>query len=347
MDGEHEHRRRSTALGVVGAIAGTAAVVAAPTAGASSTAATASGTTAKAATNGTGPASPLAAGTYESCTALFGLTEKNAASWVLLDVQATRPITPPVSIGPELRAVVTVSGGAGEADVECEADTPAWTTEPGWLAYVQGQRGVPDLSTITGRYPYPGGPGFAIPVVDRSYAPTVGVNLLTDPITVSGASVRFETDATRFSVVGGSPQQLLGLSPSAGADDALARALAIDPSFSGTVLACQSLPTTATDEAITAAVAALGTVWGIDVDAVFPPASAGLDDRCIALDQAQSYYFGTATRSLTVGATATVTVEPPPAPPTTSTSTSSSTTTTTAPDGVAAGAAVVAPTFTG
>jgi hypothetical protein len=344
MDGEHEHRRRSTALGVIGAIAGTAAVVAAPTPAASAGAG--DGAAAPAAATGGRAASPLAAGTYESCTALFGLTQKNAASWVLIDVQANRPITPPVTIGPELRAIVTVSGGAGQADVECEADTPAWTTEPGWLDYVKAQRAVPDLTTITGRYPYPGGPGYAIPVVDRSYTPTVGVNLLTDPITVSGASVRFETAATRFSVVGGSPQTLLGLSPAAGADAALASALAIDPSFSDTVLACQSLPTTTTDEAITAAVAALGTVWGIDVDAVFPPASPGLDDRCVALEQAQSYYFGTATRSLTVGATATVTVEPPPPPTNTSTSTTSSTTTTSL-DGAAAGAVVVAPTFTG
>jgi hypothetical protein len=177
--------------------------------------------------------------------------------------------------------------------------------------------------------------------VGTSYVPTDTVNLLTENITVTGASVRFLDNSPRFSIVSGSPQDLQNLDWPTGTDNAFEQVLAIDPDFASTRTLCQSLPTAATPEAITAAGAALGSVWGIDVDAAFPPASSSLDDRCIALDQAQSYYFNTATRSLIVGATAAVTIATPPGPTTTTTST----TTTTVSD--VAAADEVTPTFTG
>lgn len=331
-------------IGVVGALAGTTALAAASTSG---SVAAAQPVTDDASSSGvTTSATPTAdAGVYESCTAMFGLAQKDSASWVQFDVQSNRPISPPVTVGPELQAIVTVHGSAAEADVECEADVPAWSTEDEWLEYVRVQRGVATLDTITGRYPYPGGPGYAIPGVGTTYGPIDTVNLLTENITVTGASVRFLDNSTRFSIVSGSPQDLQNLDWPTGADDARQRVLAIDPDFDATVALCQSLPTTATSEAITAAAAALGSVWGIDVDAQFPPASSSLDDRCLALDEAQGYYFGNATRSLTVGATAAVTIEPPPEPTTTTTSTPTSTTTTAPPD--VATADEVTPTFTG
>lgn len=161
---------------------------------------------------------------------------------------------------------------------------------------------------------------------------------------MSGAAVRFLESSPGFSVVSGSPQDLTNLDWTVGADDALQQVLAIDPGFSDTLARCQSFPVTATPEAVTAAVTALGSVWGIDVDVVFPPATSSVDDRCRKLDEAQGYYFNTAARSLTVGATATVTVEPPP-PPTTSTT--STTTTSTSSSAAVAAADEVIPTFTG
>jgi hypothetical protein len=340
MKADNDSRRLLTrGLGVVGAIAGTTAAVASTTSPAVASVPTGptDGVSGGVTTSTTiGAATP--SGAFESCTAMFGLAHKNDASWVRFDVHANQPVTPAVTIGPELQAVVTVHGAPSEADVECEADVATWTSVAEWLDYVRVQRDVPDLTTITGRYPYPGGPGYAIPVVDRSYAPGV-TNHLTAPITVSGASVRFVANSTRFSVVGGSPQDLHNLAPSSGAAAARAQVLAIDPSFDATVTLCQTLPSTATSGAITTAVAALGSVWGIDVDAVFPPASPSIDDRCTALNDAQSYYFATATKSLTVGTMATVTIEPA-TPPTTAT-----TSTTVAPPPAAA--AVVTPAFTG
>jgi hypothetical protein len=259
---------------------------------------------------------------------MFGLTQKDTASWVLFDVEANEPIDPPVTIGDELQAVVTVEGQPGQADVECEADVPTWTDEAGWLEFVRVQRNAFSLDTIDGRYPYPGGPGYAVPSVGHSFTAGVGGNLLTEDITVAGASVRFETDATRFTVVSGSPQDLENLAWEVGSDLALDAVLAIDPDFEDTLEQCRELPPTATPEALDAAVAALGSVWGIDVDEAFPPASSSVEDRCLALDEAQAYYFNTAARSLTVGWSATVVLEETPPPTTTTTSTSTSTTTT-------------------
>jgi len=327
-------------IGAVGAIAGTTAVVAGPSTGA---VAAAEPQRADPVPARTVSASPTATpGTYESCTALFGLAAKDQASWVQFDVVENRPVTPPVTIGTDLQAIVTVHGGDGQADVDCEADVPAWTTEAEWLEFVRVQRGASNLDTITGRYPYPGGPGYAIPGVGTTYSPGVA-NHLTEAITVKGASVRFLEDSVDFSVVSGSPQDLTNLSRTDGSAAAKARVVALDADFDDTVQRC-AVPVTATPEAVTAAVAALGSVWGIDVDEMFPPASSSIEDRCATFGEAQLYYFATATRALTVGATATVTVEPPP-PPTTSTTTTvpSPTPSTTA----AAAADQVAPAFTG
>jgi hypothetical protein len=341
MHVDSEFRRSlSRGIGVVGAIAGTTAVVAATSPGTVAAAQPGhDGAPSSGATTGATPAA--VPGTYESCTAVFGLTQKNSASWVQFDVVANGPITPPVTIGGDLQAIVTVHGTSGAADVECAADVPTWSTEAEWLEFVRVQRGVGSLDTITGRYPYPGGPGYAIPGVGTTYV--VGSsNLLTEAITVSGASVRFVESSPGFSVVSGSPQDLQNLAWSAGSDESLQRVLAIDPDFTDTLTRCRATPVTASPDAIAAAVAALGSVWGIDVDAVFPPTSPSIADRCSALDQAQSYYFATAVRSLTVGSTATVTVEPPPPP-----STSTTATTSTTPSAAVAAGAEIMPTFTG
>jgi hypothetical protein len=332
-------RTLTRGLGVVGALAGSTAVVAATTSGGVAAAQPGQGD-APTATGATGATPTAAPGTYQSCTALFGLTQKGTASWVMYDVVENRPVTPPVTIGGDLQAIVTVHGGVGQADVECEADVPAWTTGSQWLDFVAQQR-APSVPRA-GAYPYPGGPGYAIPGVGTTYTPNGAVNLLTDAITVSGASVRFLESSPAFSIVSGSPQVLTNLSWAAGSDDALQQVLAIDPGFSDTVDQCGTTPGAVDPAALTAAVAALGEVWGVDVDALFPPASPSVTDRCLALGDAQAYFFATATRSLSVGATATVTVEPPP-PPTTSTSTTS--TSTTQPAAVAADQVV--PSFTG
>lgn len=178
MDVDSEARRPLVrGIGVVGAIAGTTVVVAATTSGSFAAVQPGQhdGESPGAATGATPAAAP---GTYESCTAMFGLAEKDSASWVLFDVLENQPVTPPVTIGPDLQAIVTVHGGPGEADVECEADVPSWSTEDEWLEYVKVQRGVGSLTTITGRYPYPGSPGYAIrglvrptPSVPRTSSP--------------------------------------------------------------------------------------------------------------------------------------------------------------------------------
>lgn len=342
MKADNESRRLVTrSLGVVGAIAGTTAVVASgtSTAVASTQPRHPDGVSGGITTN-IPVGSTTSSGTYESCTAMFGLAHKNDASWVKFDVHANQPLTPAVTIGPELRAIVTVHGAPSDADVECAADVPTWTNDAEWLEFVRVQRNLPDLSTITGHYPYPGGPGYAIPIKDQTYTATPSLNELTADITVSGASVRFETDSTRFSVVAGSPQELKNLSPTEGSNAALAAIMAIDPSYSATLAACQNDPSSTDDAAITAAVTALGTVWGIDVDEMYPPASSSLADRCTAFDNAGSSFYFTMSRLLTVGTTATVTVEPPP-------TTATATTSTTAPPTPAVAADVVAPTFTG
>lgn len=126
----------------------------------------------------TGALSPQvvpAPGTYESCTAYFGLYKDNS-DLVSYDVKTEGPVSPDPVIGTNLIPILTVQTSGGE--VQCIPEL-GWTDQDSWAIYL-------DWSTDT--FTYPGSGYHLIPRVGGTFDSLGGV------VTVSGTSIRFETD---------------------------------------------------------------------------------------------------------------------------------------------------------
>ena len=273
-----------------------------------------------------GPRPPPTPGTYESCTALFGLTAKDSASWVMFDVVENRPITPPVTIGGDLQADRDRARRRrrGRRRVRGRRARPGPPRRSGSTS--SRPAGRADARRHHRSLPVPRRPRVRHP--RRRHGPTPpthGVNLLTDPITVSGASVRFLESSTRLldreRLAPGPHQPLAGPPVPTTPSTRCWRSTRTSATPSWRARPPGRRRPRRGHRRRRRPRRGVGHRRRCRVPAGERRAST---DRCAALDQAQSYYFGTATRSLTVGATATVTVEPPP-PPTTSTTSTSTT----------------------
>ena len=78
------------------------------------------------------PQAVPAPGTYESCTAYFGLVKGNS-DLVSYDVQTVGPVSPDPVLGSNLVPVLTVQGGGGE--VQCIPEL-GWTDEGTWIDWI-------------------------------------------------------------------------------------------------------------------------------------------------------------------------------------------------------------------
>jgi hypothetical protein len=121
----------------------------------------------------------LGTGTYESCTALFGLTDKSNANYVVITVEGSA--SPRPVVGEDLIPVLTLAGSAPGGETECVPEV-GFDDEASWVDYVSPPGPIdPELETlIAALFPYPGGTGYLVP------NNTPG---LVQPIT---SSIRFE-----------------------------------------------------------------------------------------------------------------------------------------------------------
>jgi hypothetical protein len=184
---------------VVGGLAATAglATVAAPLA------ADVAGATDAGGNPGTGatPQAIPAPGTYESCTAYFGLT-KGFSDLVSYDVKTEGPVSPAPVIGTNVIPILTVQTSGGE--VQCIPEL-AWTDEATWTSWVGFGAAL---------FTYPGSGYYLIPS-------TYGAELDTPdgPVVPLSTSIRFETSIEGASVTwtpAGPPATETGWQPFAG-----------------------------------------------------------------------------------------------------------------------------------
>ena len=121
----------------------------------------------------------LGTGTYESCTALFGLTDKSNANYVVITVEGSASPLPVV--GEDLIPVLTLAGSAPGGETECVPEA-GFDDAASWLDFVSPPGPInPELETlIAALFPYPGAAGYLVP------NDTAG---LVPPIT---AAIRFE-----------------------------------------------------------------------------------------------------------------------------------------------------------
>ena len=96
-------------------------------------------------------------GTYESCTAMFGLTTKETASYVTFAVEGAAAPLP--GIGDGLTAVLTVDDGSSAQECMLEE---GFASEAEWFEYLGGAGGAPGPFVVAG-FPYPGVPGYLVP----------------------------------------------------------------------------------------------------------------------------------------------------------------------------------------
>jgi hypothetical protein len=121
-------------------------------------------------------------GTYESCTAMFGLTTKETASYVTFAVEGAAAPLP--GIGDGLTAVLTVDDGSSAQECMLEE---GFASEAEWFEYLGGAPGP----IAADGFPYPGVPGYLVPnfgafttdsVAPVSVAPTLTLRVeATDP----------------------------------------------------------------------------------------------------------------------------------------------------------------------
>lgn len=124
------------------------------------------------------------AGTYESCSALFGFTDKSNANYVTFNVAGTAAPLP--GIGQGLIPVVTVTDPeSGEVD-ECVPEI-GFDDAESWFAYldVTGSEEFAELAV-----PYPGTTGYLVPAARGVFEPA--------PLSIV---LRIETDSTVNSAV--------------------------------------------------------------------------------------------------------------------------------------------------
>jgi hypothetical protein len=112
--------------------------------------------------DGSADASPSAAGdagTYESCTAMFGLTDKDNANYVTFSVDGTADPLP--AIGDGLTPVLTVVADGETTECTPEVgfdDVASWQT---YLAYPPSEAGEEAL--LQAAVPAPTSPGYLVP----------------------------------------------------------------------------------------------------------------------------------------------------------------------------------------
>jgi len=95
-------------------------------------------------------------GTYESCTALFGLTDKSNANYVTFSVSGSASPLPAIDNG--LTAVLTVTEAGGTTQ-ECSPQI-GFSDQASWNEYLGQAPDVPEIAVIL---PYGGSPGYLVP----------------------------------------------------------------------------------------------------------------------------------------------------------------------------------------
>jgi hypothetical protein len=120
----------------------------------------------------------LGTGTYESCTALFGLTDKSNANYVVITVEGSA--SPRPVVGEDLIPVLTLEGSAPGETTQCVSEV-GFDDEASWVDYVSPPGPIdPELEPlIAALFPYPGGTGYLYP-----NSPSGGATMVT--------SIRFE-----------------------------------------------------------------------------------------------------------------------------------------------------------
>ena len=132
------------------------------------------------------------AGTYESCSALFGLTDKSNANYVTFDVAGTADPLP--GIGQGLTPVVTVTDPeSGDVD-ECVPEI-GFDDEASWIAFLDIDAvDEEEPEGILEVVPYPGTPGYLIPISDDGVEPVAAsAELASAPLSIA---LRIESDST-------------------------------------------------------------------------------------------------------------------------------------------------------
>lgn len=130
-------------------------------------------------------ASLPAPGTYQSCTAKFGLHKYNSDLAQFDIVQGANPVTPLPVLGTNIVPIVTVSDGT--TTVECEA-VPGWTDETSFTNdYIS-----PNTYAVGSTMTYPGTGYYLLPAMN-------GITLLIDgvtPIVATSRTITFPNDLT-------------------------------------------------------------------------------------------------------------------------------------------------------
>lgn len=114
------------------------------------------------------PSNGTETGTYESCTAMFGLTNKTTASYVTFTVGGT--VSPLPAIDNGLTPVLTVDNGG--AIQECTPEV-GFDDEASWLTYI-GDLDPDSTPFLTSGFPYPGSPGYLVPSFGAPLSGLVG-----------------------------------------------------------------------------------------------------------------------------------------------------------------------------
>ena len=271
--------------------------------------------------NATGAATPQvipAPGTYESCTAYFGLT-KGSSDLVSYEVKTVGPVAPDPVLGTNLVPILTVQGSGGE--VQCIPEL-AWTDEASWASWI---------GFSAEAFTYPGTGYYLIPS-------TYGAVFTTPdgPYTATSTSIRFETSIEGVTVTwtpagppatenGWDPFGSIALTPTSNAMPQTLAALAAAGGADAATQAEQMLVDETcddTDPGLPALATALGNIYGTEFSAT-----------CSGVDIALWVFYRSELFDLMVERSLVVVTLTAPTPTTTS--------------GAVSGDSVVAPSFTG
>lgn len=153
------------------------------------------------------PTTAEGSGTYESCTALLGLTDKDNANYVTFTVDGTADPLP--QIGDGLTPVVTLNyDGSGET-VECTPEI-GFDDEASWGRYIGADEGVDPLNQLAlALLPYPGTVGYLVP---KTAALTLEGDLGLAVEAPSSIDLRIEAEDATNTVTWG-PEQLVFPNP--------------------------------------------------------------------------------------------------------------------------------------
>ena len=123
------------------------------------------------------PSNGTETGTYESCTAMFGLTNKTTASYVTFTVGGT--VSPLPAIDNGLTPVLTVDNGG--VIQECTPEV-GFDDEASWLIYI-GDFDPADPFIASG-FPYPGSTGYLVPSFGAPLSGLVGPAAIPPALTL-------------------------------------------------------------------------------------------------------------------------------------------------------------------